>query len=150
MPDHVLKNRNFRFLWIATIASASGLAIWNMIIEWLIFTTTRTALMLTLLGVVEFIPMLTIGVFAGAIVDRHSRKRLVILSNFVRTGALATFAFAILLIGFNLIAIFLAILIISVSGSFFDPSAAALLPSFVEKENLMEENGLLQSGQTLS
>lgn len=150
MPDHVLKNRNFRFLWIATISSASGLAIWNMIIEWLIFTTTQTALMLTLLGVVEFIPMLTIGIFAGAVVDRYSRKRLIILSNFVRTGALALLAFAILLIGFNLIAIFLAVLIISVSSSFFDPAAAALLPSFVKKENLMEGNGLLQSGQTLA
>ena len=49
-----------------------------------------------------------------------------------------------------MIAIFLAVLIISVSSSFFDPAAAALLPSFVEKENLMEGNGLLQSGQTLA
>jgi len=62
MPINVFRNRNFRSLWFVTIVSASGYAVGNVVIEWIIYATTHTALLLTLLGVAEFVPMLTIGV----------------------------------------------------------------------------------------
>ena len=150
LPAGVFRNRNFRLLWFGSVVSASGFAVGNLVIQWIIFTTTHTALLLTLLGVVEFVPMLTIGVFAGAVVDRHSRKHLMILSDLVRAGAMAILTITVILIGFNSVAVFGAVVVISVFGAIFDPAGAALLPSIVKKENLTGGNGFLQAGQTLA
>ena len=69
MPIKVFKNRNFRLLWLGTIVSASGYSVGNVVIEWIIYASSHTVLLLTLLGILEFAPMLTIGVSAGALVD---------------------------------------------------------------------------------
>lgn len=150
MPINVFRNRNFRLLWFGTIVSASGYAVGNVVIEWIIYATTHTALLLTLLGIVEFVPMLTIGVFAGALVDRHDRRRLMIISDLVRACAMAVLAVIVIIMGFNSIAIFGAVVIISIFGAVFDPASSALLPSLVKKENLTDGNGFLQAGETIA
>ena len=150
MPINVFKNRNFRLLWFGTIVSASGYSVGNVVIEWIIYASTHTALLLTLLGIVEFAPMLTIGVFAGALVDRHDRRKLMILSYIVRACAMGVLAVIVIIMGFNSFAIFGAVVIISIFGAILDPASSALLPSFVKKENLTDGNGFLQAGETIA
>ena len=150
MPINVFRNRNFRLLWFGTVVSASGFAVGNMVIEWIIYATTHTALLLTLLGIVEFVPMLTIGVFAGALVDRRDRRSLMIMSDIVRACAMAVLAVIVIIMGFNSIAIFGAVVVISIFGAIFDPASSALLPSLVKKENLTDGNGFLQAGETIA
>ncbi len=130
--------------------SASGYAVGNVVIEWIIYATTQTVLLLTLLGILEFVPTLTIGIFAGALVDRHDRRRLMIMSDLARAGALATLAVIVILVGFNSIAVFGAVVVISIFGAIFDPASSALLPSLVKKENLTDRNGFLQAGETIA
>ncbi len=150
MPINVFRNRNFRLLWFGTVVSASGFAVGNMVIEWIIYATTHTALLLALLGIVEFVPMLTIGVFAGALVDRRDRRSLMIMSDIVRACAMAVLAVIVIIMGFNSIAIFGAVVVISIFGAIFDPASSALLPSLVKKENLTDGNGFLQAGETIA
>ena len=150
MPINVFKNRNFRLLWFGTIVSASGYSVGNVVIEWIIYASTHTVLLLTLLGIVEFAPMLTIGVFAGALVDRHDRRKLMILSYIVRACAMGVLAVIVIIMGFNSFAIFGAVVIISIFGAILDPASSALLPSFVKKENLTDGNGFLQAGETIA
>ena len=150
MPIKVFKNRNFRLLWLGTIVSASGYSVGNVVIEWIIYASSHTVLLLTLLGILEFAPMLTIGVFAGALVDRHDRRKLMVLSDIVRACAMGVLAVIVIIVGFNSFAIFGAVVIISIFGAFFDPASSALLPSLIKKENLADGNGFMQAGETIA
>lgn len=82
--------------------------------------------------------------FAGALVDRHDRRKLMIISDLVRACAMAILAAIVIIMGFNSIAIFGAVVIISIFGAVFDPASSALLLSLVKKENLTDGNGFLQ------
>ncbi|MGD0249580.1 MAG: MFS transporter [Thermoplasmata archaeon] len=77
----LLRNRNFTLLWTGAVASASGYYVANVVIEWLIYSSAHRPLYLTLLGIVEFIPTLTIGVFAGALAERYDPRRLMIAAD---------------------------------------------------------------------
>lgn len=150
MQFGVFKHRNFRLLWLGTTVSASGFAVGNLVIEWMIYHTTHAALLLTLFGVVEFVPMLMVGILAGALVDRGDRKKLMIVSDIVRAGAMGTLAVTVLFMGFELIPVFVIVAIISAFGAVFEPAAGALLPSIIDDKNLSNANGLLQAGQTIA
>ncbi|AKA49457.1 hypothetical protein IX51_10505 [uncultured archaeon] len=57
---------------------------------------------------------------------------------------MAILAAIVIIMGFNSIAIFGAVVIISIFGAVFDPASSALLLSLVKKENLTDGNGFLQ------
>ncbi|MCL5782743.1 MAG: MFS transporter [Candidatus Thermoplasmatota archaeon] len=150
MQFGVFKYRNFRFLWLGATVSASGFTVGNVVMEWMIYHTTHAALLLTLFGVVEFVPMLMVGILAGAIVDRGDRRKLMIISDLVRAGAMATLAITVLFVGFELFPVFVIVAVISVFGTIFEPAAGALLPSLINDEDLSNANGFLEAGRTLA
>lgn len=47
---------------------------------WLVYTVTNSPLKVGLVGVAQFLPMLFLSLFAGVIVDRFSKKKLLILT----------------------------------------------------------------------
>lgn len=146
----LLRNRNFSLLWIGAVASASGVYVGNVVIEWLIYATAHQAIDLTFLGIVEFIPTLTIGVFAGALADRHDRRRLMISADLGRAAAMGALAVFVLELGFSLPVILVTVFATSALGTVFSPSSSAILPSLLRKEDLAGGNGLLQAGTTVA
>jgi predicted MFS family arabinose efflux permease len=146
----LLRNRNFSLLWIGTLVSASGFYVGNVVIEWFIFASTHKPLFLTVLGIVEFVPTLTIGVIAGALVDRYDRRRLMIMSDLARAVTMAALAAYVLTVGFSLPVILVAVLVTAAFGTIFSPSSSAILPSLIGKDELQSGNGLLQGGITVS
>lgn len=147
---HVFPNRNFKFLWIGAIASASGFYVGNVVIEWLIYASTRAALLLTVLGIIEFIPTLTIGVIAGALVDRHDRRHLMIATDLARAAAMGGLAVFVLFLGFNPMVVLATVFVTATLGSIFNPASAAILPSIVDKSKLSDSNALLETGTTIA
>ncbi|MCI4350015.1 MAG: MFS transporter [Thermoplasmata archaeon] len=146
----LVRNRNFSLLWLGAVVSASGFYVGNVVIEWLIYHSSGNALYLASLGVVEFVPTLTIGVVAGAWVDRFDRRRLMIVSDLARAATWGALAVAVLTLGFNLPVLLLAVLIAGAFGTIFGPSSNALLPSLLGKDNLASGNGVLEAGRTVA
>jgi MFS family permease len=146
----VLRNRNFALLWVGAVASASGFYVGNVVIEWFVYASSHRAIDLTILGIVEFIPTLTIGVVAGALADRHDRRRLMIAADLGRAASLGALAVYVLTVGFDLPVILVAMFVVSVFGAVFSPSASAILPSLLGAEDLPGGNGLLEAGTTVA
>lgn len=146
----MLHNRSFGLLWVASTASATGFTVVTLVFDWFVYTSARSIVLLTVLGVVEFIPILTIGVLAGALVDRHDRRRLMILSDVIRSAILGALVVFVLLAGFNAIVVLLTVFALSALGTVFGPASDALLPSLVKEEELTAANGLLTTGTTVA
>jgi MFS family permease len=75
-----LSYRNYRLLWSGLIVSNMGTWMQNVANGWLVLQLTNSPLWLGLLGFSFAIPMIIIPPFAGAVVDRVHRIRLLLFT----------------------------------------------------------------------
>jgi MFS family permease len=132
-----LRHRNFALLWSGVIVSNIGTWMQNVTMSWLVLQLTDSPLWLGLLGLSFAIPMVTLPLVGGAVVDRVHRVRLLYLT---QTGQmLLAFALAILT-WLQLIAVW-QILLASFLGAtllaFDNPARQALVYDLVPHEDLL-------------
>jgi MFS family permease len=73
-----LRGRDFRIWFIGQLTSASGTLAQGVALSWLVLQSTGNAVWLTALVACNFGPTLLFGPWAGAIVDRSDRRRLLL------------------------------------------------------------------------
>lgn len=114
---------------------------------WLVYQRTGSAWSTGVILALYTLPYLFVGLFAGVVIDRVDKRRLLIASDLVRAGLLALVPLAA---AWNLTAVYgLALLVASVNV-FFDPCKLALLPDIVEERQLLRANSILATGETLT
>lgn len=130
-----------RFLTAQTI-SLFGSSLVQYAIVWYITLTTLSGKMLTFSTLCGFLPQIIISLFAGVLIDKFNRKKLIMLSDSII--ALSTLFLAIaFFIGYKNIWLLLAVLAIRSAGSGIQtPAVNAIIPQIVPKENLMRINGI--------
>ncbi len=75
-----LKYRNFRMFFMGQSVSLIGMWIQNVAMSWLVYSLTGSALLLGVVGFAENIPMFLLTPFAGVLVDRWDRRRIVVVT----------------------------------------------------------------------
>jgi MFS family permease len=103
----------------------------------LIFSLTGSGLAVSLAVVFEAVPVLLFGAVAGALVDRHPRRRVMVTADLARCGlallmALTTSVPVIYALAFGL----------ALGGVFYGPAYQALLPAVVPGAVLGRANAL--------
>jgi len=131
-----LRHRNFRLFWSGQLVSLIGTWMQSVGQAWLMHRLTDSALMLGLLGFCQFVPISALSLWAGVVVDRMDKRRLILLTQslaLVQALALAILAAAHLVQPWMLLglaAVFGAI-------SAFDlPARQSFLVEMVGKEDL--------------
>jgi len=79
-PFTSLKHKDFRYYWIGMCISLIGTWMQNIAQPWLAYSLTNSPFLLSLIGVLQFTPVLLFSLFAGVIVDRFSKKRILIIT----------------------------------------------------------------------
>ena len=75
-----LRYRNFRLFWFGQCISLTGTWMQRTAQTWLVYTVTKSPMKVGLLGVAQFMPLLLFSLFAGVVVDRFSKKKLLVLT----------------------------------------------------------------------
>jgi predicted MFS family arabinose efflux permease len=112
----------------------------------LLVSETRDASLVALATLLQRLPWLLFGVFAGALTDRWSRTAMVVVVDLLR--ALALLALAILIIT-GTVDIALVLVVMFVLGAaevFSDTASSTLLPSIVGRDDLALANARVQTG----
>ncbi len=143
----VLRNRNFRLLWLGQVLSDFGDGMNNLAILVLIQHLTGSTTALATLAVLAALPRILIGPVAGVYVDRWSRKRVMIVSDLLR-GVLVPLYMLVQRPDQVWILYLVGFLQASVS-TFFTPARMALLPSLLRDDELLSANSLSQMSQVL-
>src|SRR5947199_7348862 len=81
--------RDFRLLWFGAFTSTCGTFMQALAQGWLIYSMTKSALLLGLDGFLATGPMLIFSLFGGVIADRIDRKKVMMASQWAQM----TFAF---------------------------------------------------------
>src|SRR5579862_2491775 len=71
-------HRPFRLLFTTRTAANTANQMQAVAVGWLIYDLTGSALALGLIGLVQFIPPLALSLIAGQVIDRYSRKFILI------------------------------------------------------------------------
>ena len=79
-PFATLKLRNFRYYWIGMGISVIGTWMQNIAQPWLAYTLTDSPFLLGLVSAMQFVPILLFSLFAGVIIDRFPKKRLLFMT----------------------------------------------------------------------
>lgn len=75
-----LRHRNFRLYFIGHAISTLGSWVQQVALAWLIYRLTGSASLLGVTTFVALVPQLLLGPLAGAWIDRHDKRRLLMLS----------------------------------------------------------------------
>jgi MFS family permease len=89
-----LGHRNFRLYWSGQLISLIGTWMQNIARAWLVFELTHSAVWLGLVGLANSLPVLILSIWAGTLVDRVSKRTLVIITQTI--SMLAAFVLAAL------------------------------------------------------
>ena len=135
----------FGYLSLATAGSAFGTYLAAIALTVDVYDQTESGIWVAALLIADFLPIVLIGLLLGPLVDRLSRRRLMIASDLVRFGVFAALPF------FDDPAAIVALAAVSgIATGFFLPAAYAGLPNLVSDEELTNANSLLQTIETLA
>ncbi len=149
-----LFNKNFFLLWQGQFVSKLGSQVFFVAMVLWIKDLTQSASLLGLLGFISGIPAIIFSVVGGTYADRHSRKKIIVWSDFL--SGIITILLAILMFYFPsekmllLSFVFFVAIASSIIQSFFNPAISAAIPDIIPSEKLTSGNGWVQSTQQFS
>lgn len=104
----------------------------NVAIGWYVYVATGTPMGLAYVGLAQFLPNLSVALFAGQAADRFDRRRVLTLSLSVQSLCLAVFAVWAWLTPPTAGPVYVLLVIIGAARAFAAPASAALLPRLVD------------------
>ena len=148
----VLANRNFRALWFAQLLAQTSQHAIHFIQMVLIEKLTGSAMHLGLIILAFSLPGIIFSPIAGVAVDRFSKKLILVGSNLIRVFlALSYIAILNLLTGtWELVAIYVVTFLMATLAQFFAPAEAATIPLLVGEDLLLPANSLFTLTMAIS
>ncbi len=112
----------------------------------LVASQTRSPVLVSMAVLLQRLPWLLFGLFAGAIADRVDRKWLVIVADLLRAAVLVGLCATIITGVVDIALVLVAMFLIGTAEVFVDITAGTLLPMLVPKADLGIANARLQTG----
>jgi MFS family permease len=147
---HPLFNRDFRYLWIGNTVSGCGDQFFLVALPWLILQLTGSGAVLGGIMMVEAIPRAALMLIGGAVTDRVSPRKIMILTAAARTVLVAALAALIWTHHVEVWQLYVLSFFFGVADAFAAPAAQTLLPSLVAPAQLPTANALSQGAQQIA
>ena len=127
-------------MWTGELVSTMGSALTSLAASILVFRLTNSAMSVGLMLMATAAPSLLVGLFAGVLVDRFDRKRIMITADLIRAVLVFLIPF---LVPHNIIWLYVIVMFTSAIGQFFDPAQESVLPEVASEEELAAANSLM-------
>ncbi len=142
-------NRDFLCLWGATAISQLGTQITFLGLPLLAVTVLNaTPFETSILAMLGWVPTVTLGFFAGAIVDRSRRQPILIWCDVARALILITIPVVSMLGWLSIWHLYAIVLLSGVFTTFFDTAYQARVPTLVPQAQLVAANSGLEVAQS--
>ncbi|WP_169591110.1 MFS transporter [Antrihabitans stalactiti] len=146
----VLRQRDFRLLFVAQTASMAGDAPAMLAITFVVLEIGGSPAALGAVLAARFVPLTGLLLLGGVLADRFSRRGLMIASDVARAGSQAVLA-ALLIAGTAHVWQIIALQAIYGSAeALFTPALGGILPQLVPTESLREANALISMSTSLT
>jgi MFS family permease len=103
-----------------------------------------------LLGALDNLPYLLVGLWIGILVDRNLRRRLMVVSDLVRAAAVITVPIAAFGGWLSFVQLCVVVFVVGIGNIVFDVSCQAQLPELADADHTVAANGALQTSTSLA
>lgn len=130
-----LWTKNFSILTLGSYVSLLGNSVSGYIISLMIYDMTKSVFLFSVFTVSFYLPKMLVSMFAGAYMDRFSRKKVIYTLDFV-SALLYSVIFVIIFLGFNYYWLFLIlVLIVGCINGVYEVAFNSLFPNIVDRES---------------
>jgi len=140
-----LRHRNFRLFWFGQCISLIGSWMQNIGQAWLVLQLTHSALKLSLVTAMQFLPMMLFALYAGTLVDRFPKRKVLIFTQ----SSLAVLAFILASITFFHVVqywhLLVLALLLGIVNTLDMPTRQSLFIELVGRKDLMNAIALNSS-----
>ncbi|MEI2732382.1 MAG: MFS transporter [Dermatophilaceae bacterium] len=138
--------RPFRWLlaanWATNLADGFALAAGPLLVA----SLTTDPRLVSLAALVEWLPGFVLGLYAGAVADRHDRRRIVVWGNLVRAVALVALTASVAIGVVTVTAVIVTLLLVATAETFIDGASRTVLPMIVPAADLGIANARMTFG----
>jgi MFS family permease len=130
--------RDFRVLWFGAFTSSVGTWMQKVAQNWLVLTITGTssAFFLGLDTFLGELPILLFTLIGGVVADRHDRRQLLLMSQYVQMGAAFTLAALVYFDAVHIWHVLTLSILTGMAQAFGGPAYQSLIPSLVGTRHL--------------
>jgi predicted MFS family arabinose efflux permease len=136
----------FRWLlgssWVSNIADGLQVAAGPLLVA----SETHDPFLVALAAVLQYLPFLLFGLFAGVVADRVDRRRMIVVADLCRVVVVAVLVGTVLSGHVNIAVVLTAMFLLGVGETFADTTTSTLLPMIVAKRDLGVANARLITG----
>ncbi|MBV9786751.1 MAG: MFS transporter [Chloroflexi bacterium] len=138
------RNHQFNIFWSGQTLSVLGDAFALLAIPLLVFELTNSVFQMGLITSASGVSMLIMGLFAGVIVDRMDRRRIMIWCDIGRVLVFGAIPVGWMMIGPQLWLLYTVTILGSALGMLFQVAYTAAIPNLVDHDQLTDANSRLQ------
>lgn len=146
----ILRNRNFRLLWIGQGTSLFGDQVFLIAVTWLVLQLTNDSLALGIVLALFGVPRALFTLLGGAISDRRSPRTIMLAADILRFLLTAFLAILLLAGWLQRWMMYPFALLFGIISGFFNPAATAMMPAVVQEDELPVSNSIYQGTAQLS
>lgn len=132
-----LRHRDFQIFWGGAIISHIAGWMQQVAQAWLVYELTGSALLVGLGGLFSGIPFILLSFYAGTVIDRVDRRKLLIWLELANAAVGTAMGFLVASGLIQLWQIYFIGMLHSAIGAFESPSRSALVPLLVPRADLM-------------
>lgn len=138
-------NNNFKryiIFWLSQALSQLGSSMTGFALILWVYMQNGSAMMVSLMSFFNYVPYIIVSLFAGAFVDRHSKKKIMLVSDSI--AAICSAVIFVLNVGYGLQIwhIYFINFIIGFMNSFQGPAASVAIGKIVPEEKLAHISGM--------
>jgi hypothetical protein len=130
-PSSVFHHRPFILFWLSRICASIASQMQALAVGWQIYDLTQSPFDLGLVGLMQFLPLISLMLIAGHAADRYDRQLIVQASLAICGAAVAVLALATATGAISRDLILAIILVFGCARAFQQPTTSALLPAIV-------------------
>jgi len=139
----VFSNRDFLLLFSGSSLSAIGDTFTLVALPWLVLKLTHDPAAVGLTALMTALPRALFMFVGGAVVDRMSARRVLLISRAINAAFVAALAVLVVTGAIQMWEVYAISLGIGLSTAFVYPAGSSILPQLVEKEQLQAANGMI-------
>lgn len=136
LPIHVLRHRDYRFLWLGQFVSTLGTQMHAVALSYQLYQLTGSVVQLGLLGLVRAIALMVTSLIGGAVADAMDRRVVMLVTQTVLLALSLSIAFATYLDTINVLMLYIVAALIAATSAFDGPARQALIPALVPRHEL--------------
>jgi MFS family permease len=138
-PDHVpslLRHSSFVMFWCARTSTNGAFQMLAVAVGWQLYDLTNNPLDLGIVGLVQFVPLVSLAVFVGQVADRCDRRVVIAVTQAAKAAAAIALALGSLNGWLTRELMFAIMFLVGIARAFELPTIHAILPDIVPQSVL--------------